>query len=159
MSRQAIYLHFASKADLLTALHGHIFDTDVLPALERHPIWTAPTALDATIAVDAEVASKVWRIHEALVLARRHHVEVDATLRPREEERYQEFVRLGRWLKREGELPPRMRVATFTDVMWGLLSLGTFQNLVIERGWSIDRFITWVRATIRAQLRPGVSPA
>lgn len=162
VSRQAIYLHFASKADLLTALHAHIYDTDVLPSLERHPIWTAPTALDAldaTIAVDAEVASKVWRIHEALVLARRHHAEVDATLRPREEERYQEFVRLGRWLKREGELPPRMRVATFADVMWGLLSLGTFQNLVIERGWSTDRFITWVRATIRAQLRPGGSPA
>lgn len=35
-----------------------------------------------------------------------------------------------------------MRVATFADVMWGLLSLGTFQNLVIERGWSIDRFTT-----------------
>ncbi len=155
VSRQAIYLHFASKADLLTALHVHVYVTDVAPALERHPIWTAPTALDAldaSIAVDAEVASKVWRIHEALVLARRHHEEVDATLRPREEERYAEYVRLGRWMKREGHLPPQLRVATFADILWGLLSLGTFQNLVIERGWSIDRFTAWVRATVRAQL-------
>ena len=69
VSRQAIYLHFPSKAELLTALHLHIFATDVVPALERHPITDAMTALDAldaTIAVDVEVASKVWRIHEAL---------------------------------------------------------------------------------------------
>ena len=104
VSRQAIYLHFASKAELLTALHAYIYETDVAPTLERHPIWTAPTALDgldALIAVDAEVASKVWRIHEALVVARRHHAEVDDTLRPREADRYAEIVRLGRWLKKE----------------------------------------------------------
>jgi AcrR family transcriptional regulator len=64
VSRQAIYLHFASKAELLTALHLHIYATDVVPALERHPITDAMTALealDATIAVDVEVASEVWR--------------------------------------------------------------------------------------------------
>lgn len=157
VSRQAIYLHFASKADLLTALHLHIYETDVVPAIERHPMWTAPTALDgldAAIAVDAEVASKVWKLHEALVVARRHHPEVDETLRPREEERYQEMVRLGRWLKKEGELPPKMGAGTFADIWWGLGSIGTFKNLVIERGWSIDRWRRWVRDTIRAQLVP-----
>ncbi len=155
VSRQAIYLHFTSKAALLTALHLHIYETDVVPALERHPIWTAPTALDAldaSIAVDAEVASKVWKIHEALLVARRHHREVDETLRPREEERYQEAVRLGRWLKKEGELPPKMRISTFADILWGLTSLGTFKNLVIERGWLTDRWTRWVRDTIRTQL-------
>ena len=155
VSRQAIYLHFSSKADLLTALHARIYETDVVPALQRHPIWTAPTALaalDATIAADAEVVAKVWQIHEVLVMARRHHEEVDATLRPREEERYQEYVRLARWLKREGALPAQMRVATVADVLWGLLSVGTFQNLVIERGWSIERFSAWVRSTVQAQL-------
>jgi AcrR family transcriptional regulator len=155
VSRQAIYLHFASKAELLTALHARIYETDVAPTLDRHPVWTASTALeglDALIAVDAEVASKVWRIHEALVVARRHHAEVDETLRPREAERYDELVRLGRWLKKEGGLPPRMRVGTFADIVWGLTSLGTFQNLVIERGWSIARFVAWVRQTMRAQL-------
>jgi AcrR family transcriptional regulator len=155
VSRQAIYLHFASKADLLAALHLRIYETDVAPVLERHSVWTAATALDALdacVKVDTEVASKVWRIHEALVVARRHHPEVDETLRPREEDRYQELVRLGRWLKKEGVLPPKMRVGTFADILWGLVSLGTHQSLVIERGWSIDRYERWVRDTIRCQL-------
>ena len=105
------------------------------------------------IAVDVEVASKVWRIHEALVVARRHHPEVDETLRPREAKRYGEMLRLGRWLKKEGDLPRHMKVATFADIMWGLMSLGTFQNLVIERSWSPDRFATWARRTMRGQLQ------
>lgn len=156
VSRQAIYLHFASKGDLLTELHLRIYETDVVPALERNPIWTQPTALDgldATIAVDAEVASKVLLIHESLVVARRHFPEVDDTLRPREEDHYQQLVRLGRWLKKEHDLPPRMSAGTFADMLWGLNSLGTFRSLVIERGWSLDRYSSWVRDTIRLQLR------
>ncbi len=155
VSRQAIYLHFPSKAELLTALHLHIFATDVVPVLERHPITDAKTALDAldaTIAVDVEVASKVWRIHEALTMARRQHPEVDETLRPREEERYGELLDLGRRLKGEGELPPTMRVGTFADMLWGLMNIGTYRNLVIERGWSLDQYRRWVRNTIRLQI-------
>lgn len=159
-SRQAIYLHFASKADLLTALHLHVYETDVVPAVQRHPIWTAPSALqalDASTAADAEVLAKVWRIHEALVLARRHHPEVDETLRPREAERYDELVRLGRWLRKEGHLPAGMRVNTFADVYWGLASTGTFVNLVVERGWSVERFARWVRDTLHLHL-DGAAP-
>jgi AcrR family transcriptional regulator len=155
VSRQAIYLHFASKADLLTALHLWIYETDVVPAFERNPIWNAPTALDAldaAIAVDAEVMPKIWRIHEAFVLARRHFPEVDETLRPREQDRYDDLLRLGRWLKKDGNLPARMSARTFADLFWGLGSLGTFQNLVLERGWSVDRYVRWVRETIRLQL-------
>ena len=155
VSRQAIYLHFPSKAELLTALHLQIFATDVVPALERHPITDstpALDALDAMIAVDTEVVSKVWRIHEALTVARRQHPEVEQTLQPREEERYGELLDLGRRLEREGELPPTIRSALFADMLWGLMNIGTYRNLVIERGWSLDQYRQWVRDTIRLQI-------
>ena len=155
VSRQAIYLHFSSKAELLTALHLHIYATDVVPVLQRHPITTtmsALDALDATIAVDVEVAAAVWRIHEALAMARRQHPEVEQTLRPREEERYRELFDLGRRLKREGALQPRIRVGTFADMLWGLINVGTYRSLVIERGWSLDQYRRWVRNTIRLQI-------
>lgn len=158
VSRQAIYLHFTSKVELLTALHLHIFDTDVVPVVERHPITdelTALDALDAMIAVDVEVASKVWRIHEALTTARRQHPEVEETLRPREEERYGELLALAQRLKREGTLPPKIRVGMFADMLWGLLNIGTYKNLVIERGWSLNQYRRWVRDTIRLQINAG----
>ena len=152
VSRQAIYLHFPSKPELLTALHLHIFDTDVLPAVERHPVTASMTALevlDANVAVDVEVASTVWRIHEALSTARRQHPEVEATLRPRDEERYREVVDIGRRLEKEGELPPGIDVGTFADMYWGLMNVGTYRNLVVERDWSLDAYEHWVRRTIR----------
>ena len=151
VSRQAIYLHFPSKVELLADLHLHIFATDVAPVLERHPItddMTALDALDTSIAVDVEVVDSVWRIHEALTTARRQHPEVEKTLRPREEERYGEWLTLGRRLKREGELPRNIRAGTFADMLWGLISVGTYKGLVNERGWSLDRYERWVRDTI-----------
>ncbi|MGZ5405572.1 MAG: TetR/AcrR family transcriptional regulator [Nocardioides sp.] len=155
VSRQAIYLHFPSKAELLTALHLHIFATDVAPAIERHPSTEAVSALDALdakIAVDVEVVAKVWRVHEALQMARRQHPEVEETLRPREEERYGELLDLGRRLKREGSLPRTLRAGSFADLLWGLLNVGTYRSLVIERGWSLDQYRRWVRSTIRLQI-------
>ncbi len=155
VSRQAIYLHFPSKAELLTALHLHIFATDVAPAIERHPSKEAVSALDALdamIAVDVEVAAKVWRVHEALQMARRQHPEVEETLRPREQEHYGELLDLGRRLKREGSLPRNIRAGSFADMLWGLMSVGTYRSLVIERGWSLDRYRRWVRSTIRLQI-------
>ena len=96
--------------------------------------------------------SKVWRIHEVLVTARRHHPEVDQTLRPREDDRYAQIVRLGRWMKKEGVLPQTMRVTTFADIFWGVTSTGTFINLVIERRWPVERFEQWARTMILLQL-------
>lgn len=155
VSRQAIYLHFPSKAELLAALHQHIFATDVVPALERHrdsDEESALGALDAMIAVDVEVASRVWRIHEVLQVARRQHPEVEQTLRPREEERYGELLDLAGRLKRERALPAALGAGTFADMLWGLMNVGTYRSLVIERGWSLDQYRCWVRNTIRLQI-------
>ena len=157
VSRQAIYLHFPSKSELLTALHLHVFDTAVVPAVDRHPVTAAMPALevlDATIAANVEVISSVWRIHEALATARRQHPEVDETLRPREEERYRELVDIGMRLEKEGELPPEIDVGTFADMYWGLMNVGTYRSLVIERNWSLEEYERWVRRTIKLLVGP-----
>ena len=51
VSRQAIYLHFPSKVELLTALHLHVFETDVVPALERHPITDEMSGLEMLLSL------------------------------------------------------------------------------------------------------------
>jgi hypothetical protein len=113
---------------------------------------TALDVLDATIAADVEIIARVWRIHESLTVARRQHREVDQTLLPREEEHYEGLLDVSRRLERDGALPPTMPVGLFADMLWGLLNLGTYRNLVIERGWSPDQYRCWVRDTIRLQI-------
>jgi hypothetical protein len=88
-------------------------------------------------------------------MVRRQHPEVDETWRPPEEQRYGELLDLGRRLKREGALPQKIRVRTFADMLWGLVNIGTYTNLVIERGWSLDQYRCWVRNTIRLHISAG----
>ena len=55
------------------------------------------------------------------------------------------------------ELPPEMTVGTFADIYWGLMNVGTYKNLVVERGWSLDDYGHWVRSTIRLLIGAQVS--
>ena len=87
-------------------------------------------------------------------MARRQHPEVDQTLRPREEERYDGLLELGHRLEREGALPPKIGVGLFADMLWGLMNVGTYRSLVIERDWSLDQYRDWVRTTLRLQSAP-----
>ena len=54
----------------------------------------------------------------------------------RDEEHLNDLRDSLRGLEREGALPPKIDVATFADMMWGLMGTGSYRNLVIERGWS-----------------------
>jgi hypothetical protein len=85
-------------------------------------------------------------------MARRQHREVDQTLLVREKEHYDGLLDVGRRLEREGALPPTTPVDLFTDKLWGLMNIGTFRNLVLERGWPLDQYRSWVRDTIRLQI-------
>ena len=158
VSRQAIYLHFPSKAELLTALHLHIFATDVVPVLERHPITEAMTALDALdamIAVDVEVVCQgvadprgprdrpdgsTRRSRRPCARARRSATANCSTSGAGSSER----ARCHR-----GSVPARRGHAVGSHQRWHLPSL------VIERGWSLDRYRRWVRDTIRLQIGAG----
>ena len=155
VSRQAIYLHFPSKAELLTALHLHIFATDVVPVDRAASDHGRDDRVGCARRDDRR--GRRGRLQgvadpRGLQIARRQHPEVEETLRPREEERYGELLDLGRRLKRERALPPKIRVGTFADMLWGLVSVGTYRSLVIERGWSLDQYRRWVRNTIRLQI-------
>jgi len=59
---------------------------------------------------------------------------------------------VGHRLEREGALPSTMPVGLFADMLWGLMNIGTYRNLVIERRWSPDQYRCWVRDTIRLQI-------
>jgi hypothetical protein len=43
----------------------------------------------------------------------------------------------------------------FADMLWGLLNIGTYQNLVNERSWTLDQYRRWVLDTILLQIGAG----
>src|SRR4051794_17864585 len=79
-SRQAIYLHFSSKAELLRALHERVNEQDVEPAMRK--VWNAPDAdkaLDVWVQASAEAIPKIIGIANALSTARQFDRDVETT--------------------------------------------------------------------------------
>src|SRR3954466_13571487 len=90
LSRQAIYLHYKSKAELLQALHERVNETDVAPAFVA--VWSADNAriaLDRWVDACAAAIPKILAIANALDAARRYDADADATWQAPKEGQYE----------------------------------------------------------------------
>lgn len=152
VSRQAIYLHFSSKADLVRALHQRINVQDVAPAMAR--VWakrTARAGLDAFVAASAEAIPRIIGIADALAPPRKDP-DLDATWEAPREGRFADCLRMGEWLERDGVLAPGVTARDAADVLWMMASMPSYASLVIQRGWSPQRWTRWVRAALQGAL-------
>lgn len=141
VSRRAVYLHFDSRAALVTALFEHVALTEGLEASLR-PIWQAG---DAVTALD-EWARHLARYHPRILAVDRavervRHTDRDAA---RHWERVVEAQlsscrRLATWLDGEGRLAPPWTVESAADMLWALISTDMIQGLLRDRAWSRTR--------------------
>lgn len=155
VSRQAIYLHFDSKAALLRALHERVNEQDVVPAHESHGVWEAQSAeeaLEAFVAVSGEVVPKIRGIANALIVARRVDPDVEATWEAPSEGRYADCRRLAEWMARDRVLVRGVGVEDAADILFGVVSIWSYENLVIDRSWSTARWVEWVTQVMRREL-------
>jgi AcrR family transcriptional regulator len=153
VSRQAVYLHFESKADLLRALHQRVYEQDVEPVM--HKVWdrgTAVEGLNAFVDASAKALPKIIAIAKALDTARPADPDVEATWTEPAAGRYADCRRMAEWLKRDGVLVPEMKVAEAADILWSLMSFGGYDSLVVDRGWAPTRWARWVEQTLRQML-------
>ncbi len=153
VSRQAIYLHFSSKAELLRALHERVNELDVAPAMER--VWAAKSAsaaLDIWVDVSADAIPRIIGIFNALDTPRRVDPDVEATWQAPAEGHYADCRRLAEWLHREGELSAGMKAAEAADIIWSVTNVKAYESLVVDRSWTPRRWARWTKATLRYAL-------
>ncbi len=164
VSRQSVYLHFGSKTGLLLALVAHVdAQRDVNEQVDR--LWILPdalTALEAAADLAAATNPEVHRIALALDAARRWDTAFDPAWQDRTTHRLDRYRRLARWLKRDRLLGAGWRIDHATDFIWSLTSVQTYDQLVVERGLSIEQYATVLRTSLRAtltsELRNGAQP-
>lgn len=137
VSRRAVYLHFASRSELVAALFDYVAQTEGL-AESTAPVWDAP---DAAAALD-EWARHMARYHPRLIAVSRAVERVqrddpDAAAHRERVVRAQlgNCRRLAEWLEREGRLAPPWTVETATDMLWALISTDMIEGLLTRR-WS-----------------------
>jgi len=143
ISRQAVYMHYGTREALLTALNQHLTQTfGIAEELQRIAASaTGIEALRASASFQARLYPKVWAVVRALETAQGNNDE-DA------ERVWQAQLRNDlagckitvERLDREQLLKPGLDVDTATDLLWALTSIPLWEELVLQRGWSAQRY-------------------
>jgi AcrR family transcriptional regulator len=138
VTRRAVYLHFATRADLVTALFDHVSAREDL-AGSLAQVWAAK---------DAAVALHEWAAHLARYHPRIRAVDLAAILTADTDpdaathraqvatDQYAACRRLADWLARDQRLAAPWTPATAADLLWSLMSSDLLTRLIIDRDWS-----------------------
>jgi AcrR family transcriptional regulator len=158
VTRRAVYLHFGSRAELVSALFDHVAESE---GLQRSlaPVWDAP---DADCAL-AEWAQHVARYHPRLLdvdlaVARESDRDPDAAAHRARvmREKLKGCRRLADRLVAEGRLRPGWKSDTAADMIFYLDSGELVGGLLRQRGWSRRLFAERYAALLRDTfLAPG----
>jgi AcrR family transcriptional regulator len=158
VSRQAVYLHFGSKAQLLVALFSWIEEQEHLGELLA-PVFASPDGVEAlSLLVDAHSRFEpgITKIADVAEAARRTAPEMDELVRGRMELRLQGMRQIVARIHAQGRLRSDWTVDDAAGFVWTLLSPESHRLLVRELGWSNQRWATGAkRLLLDALVDPG----
>ncbi|WP_327141329.1 TetR/AcrR family transcriptional regulator [Nocardia sp. NBC_01327] len=152
VTRRAVYLHFATRTDLVMALYRSLAETENLPE-SLQAVWDAPDAVSGLREWAAHLVRSHLRILAVLrAVEQAQHIDPDAAALWRFSQ--------GNWLKgsrrvierlaREGTLAPHLSIDTATDLLWALMSLDLLDRLAHQRRWSNKRLTEQLTTTFIA---------
>ncbi len=142
VTRRAVYLHFASRAELLLAVHAHIDEQLDLPGSARR-VFEAPdavTALEAFVAHLADFHPKIRKIDTALLAAKDTDPDLAALLDQGKRIWLDGCRRIAQRLDDEGVLAQPWTVETAADLMWHFMFPDVLERLTEDRQWPIDQY-------------------
>jgi AcrR family transcriptional regulator len=142
VSRQTVYLHFGTRGGLLLALVEHADERlglgDLIATIAAAP--TSAARVLQCLRVTARYAPRIHELAMALEAARRHDPEVGAAFEDRMARRRAELRGLVQTAAQDDALAAGWSVDEVTDALWTLGTPATWQHLVVERGWSPERY-------------------
>ena len=155
VSRQTIYLHFGSRVDLMVATVQHIDEVNKFSERTqqlRDEVDSLGT-MQLFIEFWADYVPQIYGIAKQLLILRETDEGAAAAWKDRNSSLRNGPCRfLVERLEQDGRLDPYWQIDEAIDVLWALISIQTWENLVIERGWSRDEYTTKLKQMIQRVL-------
>lgn len=154
VSRQALYLHFADRTALFLEV-SRVADATLRTPVRQRRVDEAPTARDAlreAVALQAWLKPRLKGVATALDVLRRSDPAADAAWKEREHARLDRCEQVVRRLRHEGELLPHWSVPTATRCLWAVTSQRVWDDLVMDQGWSSERYRRHITALLETGL-------
>jgi AcrR family transcriptional regulator len=152
VSHRALYLHFGSRSQLLTALYQDLADTEELAASLKR-VWAAPDAVSALTEWAEHIARshpRILAVNRAIERARSTDADAEELWSLTMRNWLSSCRRLSRWLEEDARLSPAWTVDTAADMLWCLMSWDVTERLVVSRSWSRARFGRQLAAMLTA---------
>ncbi|CUS46281.1 MAG: TetR/AcrR family transcriptional regulator [Pseudomonadota bacterium] len=146
LSRQALYLIFADRADLFIAVLRYADGQRGL-VQEQAKIRAAPSGIDGLLAIIDRQAR--WNpdykpLADTFDLLRRQDPAAQQAWQDRQDDRLAGCRAVVARIDAEGCLRPGLDPALAADLIWTTTSIETWDDLVAKRGWSAEQYRTWV---------------
>jgi AcrR family transcriptional regulator len=157
-----VYRLFASKLGILKALLDVSIagDHEAVPVAERPQVDEIAGAddprrqLQGFVGLASDINDRVAPIYRILVSAAGTDPDAAALLDGLTRQRQQGQRMIARSLARAGALRPGMRERDAADIVHALLSPEIYRLTVVDRGWSGDRYRSWLTQLLADQLLP-----
>lgn len=146
ISRQAVYLHFPNRADLLVAATRHVDEmTNVDARFDKsRNAATGRERLDAFIAAWGGYIPEIYGVARALLAMKDNDAAAAQAWGGRMLAVRHGCVAAVNALKRDGVLNGDFTVDQATDILWTLLSVRNWEQLTIDCGWSQAQYLTHI---------------
>jgi AcrR family transcriptional regulator len=154
VSRQAVYLHFRSRTELLIATARYLDERLELSNRIQQASETNNGILgvEACVALLATYIPEIYGLAKALFIARETDEAAAAAWADRMQALYQGCLSVVQNLATKGKLDPTWTIEAATDFFWATLSISTWEQLTIERGWSQDQYIERMQWIVKRAL-------
>ncbi len=148
VSRQAVYLHFANRSDLLiaTTLYiDEIKDTEARLAPSRNA-ETGILRLELFINAWSSYISEIYPVAKALLIMSNTDEDAAAAWSHRMDALRQGCKAAIKALQKDGQLSNLYTAKEAVDMLWTILSIRNWEHLTIDCGWSLKKYMSNTQA-------------
>jgi len=151
VSRQAVYLHFDNRADLLIAATKYLddkLDSDTRLAPSR-TARTGIERLDAFVLAWGNYIPEIYGAAKAMIVMSATDEAAEAAWAKRMQDMREGCEAAIIALKNDGTLAAAFTVADATDILWTMLSVGNWEQTTLACGWSQEKYIELMTTAAR----------
>ncbi len=159
ISRQALYLHFPTRADLLIATTRHIDQVKDIDArlVASRSAATGRDRLDAFVSAWGDYIPEIHGVGRALMAMQHTDPEAARAWADRMDAMRQGCAAAVNMLARDGDLRAGLSETAATDLLWSILSVRMWEHLRLDCGWSQRDYLSEMLRLCHAALLPGRS--
>jgi AcrR family transcriptional regulator len=154
VSRQAVYLHFGTRAELLTATTYYVDEALNWQKRVREACnaETGELSLEGWIAAWGNYIPDIYGLAKALLIAAETDTEAAVAWKARMDQLYEACQMIVQQISRDGQLAPEWTSEVAAVFFWSMLSVRNWENLTIERGWTQTQYVERMQLALRRTL-------